>query len=493
MGFLFRGASALGLTLSMAVSTAFAQPEVLRLGDIVAVAVRQSPDLERAKIDVAAARAQLLQAEGISDARIGASGTARVIRPPANDPYGDQEQVHVEISAQKPLSTGGTIILQGVGDRTSFEKGGFQERDGVQVPAGITRNAANLAIGITQPLLRGAGSKAFEAPIRQAAAQRDAAALLREARARDLVVALAQSYWQVAVAWRQLEVRKASLKLAEQQLEYTEGAIRAEKVPRSETLAVQQAIATRRQDILAGEQEVYERSVALRQLGGLELGPDAIAVVTEPLPETIDAPAIDLAAVVSQAFARSAELAALAASRKAAEIAVTAADDATRSRLDVSVSVGPQVAGETLRDTVSSSPGYELDASLTYDRAIGNRAARGGQEVARAALLTAKVAERDAQAKLAVRATRAAQRARSALASIELGAQAISLAEQNVTAEQKRFDLGKSTNFEVLRRQDELEQARLRHASSIADYLAARADLDGLGGTILARYNIVMP
>jgi outer membrane protein TolC len=92
-----------------------------------------------------------------------------------------------------------------------------------------------------------------------------------------------------------------------------------------------------------------------------------------------------------------------------------------------------------------------------------------------------------------VRATRAVQRTRAASASVALGDQAIDLAEQNVAAEQKRFELGRSTNFEVLRRQDELEQARLRKASAVADYLAARADLDGLSGAILARYQIVMP
>jgi outer membrane protein TolC len=108
-------------------------------------------------------------------------------------------------------------------------------------------------------------------------------------------------------------------------------------------------------------------------------------------------------------------------------------------------------------------------------------------------VLSAKVAERDGRARLAVRATRAVQRARAALASIALGNQAIDLAEQNVAAEQKRFELGKTTNFEVLRRQDELEQARLRHASAVADYLAARVDLDGLSGAILTRYGIVMP
>ena len=54
----------------------------------------------------------------------------------------------------------------------------------------------------------------------------------------------------------------------------------AETVPGSELLAVQQAIATRQQDVIAGQQDLYERSLALRQLAGLEIGPDAIAVRT---------------------------------------------------------------------------------------------------------------------------------------------------------------------------------------------------------------------
>ena len=494
MGFMIRGAGALGLVLLVASRAAHAEPPV-KLADLVAVAVRQSPELERARIDVATAQAQLLQAEGIEDAHVAASGTANVIRPGDSDPYGDQETINAALSVTKPLSTGGSLGLQLLGQRTHSSGTSVRDENGMSVLSFAgQRDAANLALGLTQPLLRGAGSTAFEAPIRKAEAQRDAAALTREARARDLVVSLAQAYWQVAVAWRQLEVRKTSLKLAEQQLEYTEGAIRAEKISRSEALAVRAAIATRKQDVIAGEQDVYERSLALRQLGGLEIGPDALAVTTEVLPETIDAPALDVPAVVGQAFARSAELAAFAASRQAAEIAVAAADNAARSRLDVSVSAGPAIAGKTVADALSSSAtGYEIDASLSFDHAIGGRTERGGQAIAQAALYTAKVAEREARAKLAVRATRAAQRAEAARASIVLGSEAIGLAEQNVTAEQKRFELGKSTNFEVLRRQDELEQARLRHASAIADYLSARAELDGVTGTILARYNIVMP
>ena len=478
--------------------TACAQPAdlpELRLSDVVTIAVRQSPDLARARLDVAAARAQLLRAQGSEDIHIGAQGKVEIVSASRGDTSGDSETDTLALSASRALPTGGTLSLTATGERTKAA-GFIVDSVGMVNTKIVTRYATSLALGLVQPLLRGAGATAFEAPIRQAAQQRDAAQLTAEARARDVVVSLAQAYWQAAFAWRQLEIRKAALDLAQKQLAYTEGAIRAEKVPRSEALAVQAAIAIRRQDVIAGEQEIYERSLALRQLAGLDIGPDAIAVRTEPLPTKIDAtaPAVDTA--VRAAFTRSAEIAAAAATRRVAEIAAAAADNAARSRLDLDLSAGPIGAGDQPSSALSTTfrdPGYVVTASLTADHAIGRRTERGGQQAARAALLTAQVAERDTQARVAVRATRVVQRARAALASVDLASQAIDLAEQNVAAEQKRFELGKSTNNDVLRRQDELEQARLRQATAVADYLAARVELDGLSGDILARYGIVMP
>jgi outer membrane protein len=466
------------------------------LSDVVTVALRQSPDLARARIDVDAARAQLTRAEGSEDTHVGAQAQVNIFRAAPTDPTPDSELDTFGVSASRTLPTGGTLGVTLTGQRDTLAEITIDPNTGMPTPNVLSLYSAGLAIRFAQPLLRGAGSEAFEAPIHQAERQRDAAALTSEARARDLLVSLSQAYWQVAFAWRQLEVRRISLDLAHQQLTYTEGAIRAEKVPRSELLAVQQAIATRQQDVIAGEQELYERSLGLRQLAGLEIGPDAIAVKTEALPARIEPGALEVDPVVRDAFAHSAELAAAEATRRAAEIAAAAADNAARSRLDLEVSAGPLGVDTTAGGALSSAvhhPGLSITAGLIGDHAIEHRTERGGQAAARAAVLTARIAERDAQARLAVRATRAVQRARAAIASVALGDQAIDLAEQNVVAEQKRFELGKSTNFDVLRRQDELEQARLRKASAVADYLAARAELDGLSGAILARYHIVMP
>jgi len=498
MGFSLRGAAVLACFVSSG-ARAHAQPAELPLAEVIKVAVRQSPELERARIDLDAARAALLQAQGVEDVHVGATLIENRLHPPPTDRKTDDEDTQtLKLSARRTFSTGGTLSITAQAIHSNISQVFITTDDemmDVRERSEISQSNTSLGALLHQPLLRGAGAGAFEAPIRQAEQQRDAAALGREARARDLVVSLVQAYWQVAFAWRQLDVRKGSLELAEKQLEHTLGAIRAEKVSRSEALAVQAAIAIRKQDVIAGEQELYERSLALRQLGGLEIGPDALAVKTEALPASIKAGKLDVAAIVREAFAKSAELAAAEATRRAAEVGVAAADGAARPALDLEVSAEVRGAGNSIRRALSSNtddPGYLVSATLTFDHAIQRRTERGGQAAARATLLGARVGEREARARLAVRATRAVQRAQAALANIALGDEAISLAEQNVTAEQKRFELGKTTNFEVLRRQDELEQARLRHAAAIADYLAARADLDGLSGGILPRFGIVM-
>jgi hypothetical protein len=251
------------------------------------------------------------------------------------------------------------------------------------------------------------------------------------------------AYWQVAFAWRQLGIRKASLEATAARV--PEGAIRAEKVPRSELLAVQQAIATRKQDMIAGEQELYERSLALRQLAGIEIGPTAIAIRTEALPATIDAVDPEIDGVVRAAFAHSAELAALEQSRHAAEIAAAAADNAARSRLDLE----PLVARWCRRDPVprcerADLTGYTLVAGLTADHAIEqrNRARRSGGQRARCS----RPRSPSATLRPGCRARHAPSslRARAALASVALPG---GLAEQNVAAGQAALRGSAVDNF----------------------------------------------
>ena len=467
-----------------------APAEPIKLSDVVAVAVRQSPDLASARIDLAAAGAELQTLRGIEDFHLGASASyVRDTDQPTSVLVGNQRfsRITGSVSLNKLLATGTQVALT-TGTQFTSEAAAL----GGIVTEGY---ASNATLSVTQPLLRGRGAAQVEGAIRAARHQRDAASLRQTARARDTVVSITVAYWQVALAWRELDVRKHSLMLAQKQLDFTEGAIRSDKVPKSEALAVQEVLAIRQQDVLAAEQLVVDQSLSLRQLAGLEVGPDALELRTEELP-VVRPVTFDLAEVVAHTFDQSAELAALAASSRAAVADVEAAEGAARSRLDLALSAGAQSADMTFRESVNKAvalKGYSVAASLTFDHAIEGNAEHGGQAAAHAVLLRAQVDTRAARARLAAVSTQAVRRARAALATIALGDRTIGLAEQNVAAEQHRFELAKSTNFDVLRRQDELEQAQLRHAAAVVDYLSARARLEGLTGEILAHYGVVMP
>src|SRR5690349_8144775 len=121
MGFSIRGALVLACVVFVAARAA-ADPAAsteLPLAEVVKVAVRQSPELERARIDVEAARAALLQAEGIEDFHIGATVTTEIVHAPPTDTFtNDLNDQTVSVSASRALPTGGTVSLIGSTSRS---------------------------------------------------------------------------------------------------------------------------------------------------------------------------------------------------------------------------------------------------------------------------------------------------------------------------------------------------------------------------------------
>src|SRR5437762_6712701 len=120
MGFSIRGAVVLACVVSLVARAAAdpAEPPTLPLAEVVKVAVRQSPELERARIDVEAARAALLQAEGIEDVHLGATVTSDIVHVSAADNQtNDQNHQAASASVGRALPTGGTLSVTAGGNR----------------------------------------------------------------------------------------------------------------------------------------------------------------------------------------------------------------------------------------------------------------------------------------------------------------------------------------------------------------------------------------
>lgn len=476
----------------------------MTLRAVLDAVVQQNPELSRSRADVAAAEADVLAAMGIDDWTLSVTGgwvsnrSAFVEGQPFQTTATDSFSASAALS--RALSTGGTVRINVEGSYSDTtvavlgENPDTMRLERFDLDAGVV--SSSLIASITQPLLGGRGTRVARADQRRARVARDAAALKREIAALDTIRGVIRAYWELAYASQAVDIQRGSLELAREQLRITEAAVRSRVSAPSELLAVQHAIAVREQAVMLAEVEVSERSLALRRLAGLEIGPgeidieatDAIAGQPGRGPSTID-----LDAVIARARASNPRLALARTGADTAEIAVELAEDALRPRLDLAARVGPTgnatSPGDTLRQ-IGTLQGYTAGATLTYTGSLGQRTARGARNRAREGTQRARIDLAEAERELAVSVVQAVDLVRVARKRIEVSELAVQLAEQNLASERTLFGAGEARNFDILARQDELAQAQLSRERAIADYRQAVTDLEALTGDILPHHGI---
>lgn len=454
------------------------------LGEVLEVAIRQSPQLALAAIDVAVADAAVLAASGIDDWVLAAGLSFSSLR--VNREIGSSTTNSIDVTGglSRSLSSGGVISI---GAQSGFSNNPFS----------LTSDSSgswahSVTASISQPLLRGRGERIARAQLRQLDIQRDVARLRREAAAISILDDVIASYWELAFAIRDLEIRRSSLALAEERLRITRAGIDAGATAPTEALAVEQIIATREEEIVSAELGVLERSITLRRLVGLEVDADSLLLgTTAPLSVTPED--FDLGALLTEAFDASPELAALSKLEANATIAVEVTDNGLLPRLDATLRAGPSgvatSASDALVDMVSFK-GYRVSADLQFEHTLGNRAARGEHAQARAGVLQAKINSADARAQIATAMARAVAQARASGKRMELSRKAIELAEKNIDAEKARFGLGRATSFDIAQREEELKLAQLRFARATIDYLESVVQIDSVSGRLLGKYGV---
>ena len=454
----------------------------MRLSEVLAITARQEPSLLRATIDVRIAEAAVLEAAGIDDWVLQVSGGWRTQRV-LSGVNALQNAFELGADLSRSLSTGGTLTLHA---DTNISNNPFVNDSGFLYSHTVTA-------GLTQPLWSGFGEKYARSAQARAEIARSAAELDLERAALNAVRQVIAAYWELAYAWRDLEIRRASLALGEEQLRNTQARIAAGAVAPTEALAVEQSLASREESIVLAQVSITDRSLALRDLAGLEIGPGEVALWADA-PLDITPQQLDVNALLAQALAQSPTLQALKVRRQDLELAVALAKDDGDPALDLSLLVGPTGSGDSVGEAFEGLVRLReptVNARLTLRHELGQRGARGRLAAARGRLeqysidigLAETAIKRDLI--LAVGQAEAAQR-------IVLSERVIALAEKNIEAERARFELGRATNFDVLQRQDELEQAQLRRARAVYDYLQALTAIDAITGGLLARYGIAL-
>jgi outer membrane protein len=461
------------------------EARAITLPELLQISVRQAPALQSARLDIAIAEARIEQTWARNDWLIEAKLTGS---RSTSATLGKLTNIGVTGDISRLLPSGGTIALHA---DSTYSK----TTDSPFGPLGdSSRWVNNVDASISQPLLRGRGRALFEANEARATLARDVTVLAKRLAAIQAVQAVISAYWDLVLAEQGVAITQASLDLARERLRVTTIGAEGGKTPRSEIPAVLQIIATRQEDVLNGEFTVLDRSIALRRAAGMPIGAGELGLRVATDLATTDQP-LELGQLVERAFAASPELAELAKQETSATIDIAVTENGLLPQLDAALSLGPSGSGTTFgqswKDLVELNA-ISINGSLTFSQSLGQHDVRGRAREQRELRHKLAINAVDVRAQVAQTMTRAVAQLELARRRVTLSQQAIELANENIKIEADRFNLGKSTNFDVLNRQEDLRQAELRKTQALIDWHKAESVIHALTGDILPMYGITL-
>lgn len=376
------------------------------------------------------------------------------------------------------------------------------------------------SIGATlrQPLLRGLWIDPAREAIRVAAAQRGGSAARLKRIVSDVLTQVDAAYWNLVDARRNVVSIASSVELAGKQLSETKSRVEAGVLGETD-IAQPTAEQERRRGLLAvARQRVTETQNELKRLIlGDSSDPEwpRELVPTDEPEATIETPALSDALVA--ALERRPEIAEAQALHQVSEIAVEARKADVLPRLDLvgaysrrglagsinpnaenfnggPVTVPTQLLGGTGRSwgTIGENQFPDASIGVSFTLPITNRTARANLAIARSQLTQAALGITATQQQVEAEVRNAASGVETQRQRIEAARAARSAAETQLYAEQERFNVGLSTNFLVLTRQNDLTQARVTETDALTDYRKAATELARATGTLLERRQVTL-
>jgi outer membrane protein TolC len=346
----------------------------------------------------------------------------------------------------------------------------------------------------TQPLLRDFGRKATERNIRVARTNQAISRETFESQVIATVQLVEDAYWTLVEAIEQFRVAEESLRLAKQLHEQNRIRVDVGTLAPLELIQSEAGVAGRDEQIIRARGAIGDAEDRLRQLLNLQgddLWSATIVPETDAEMEPIE---LDLETAIATALARRPDLRSKRISQGDLEQDVDYFRNQQLPRLDLGVTYGfnGQGGDATERDFLTGvilrqNPGEFDDAweqigsrdfegwniSMVAAFPIQNRSAKSQVALAEVNLERgdAELADQELGVITAVR--RLARFVDTAAQARESARVSRRLEQENLEAEQKRYENGMSTSFQVLQIQEDLTEARQREVNAITGYRKA--------------------
>ena len=357
--------------------------------------------------------------------------------------------------------------------------------------------SAQLSLSLNQPLLRNFGPRPTTWLIRIARNTRDSAYQTFVRSVQSTVNAVEQSYWDLVYALQNLEVKKESLRIAQDLNRITKIKIDVGSLAPIEITQTEVGIATAEQDIITAEGLIGDAQDRLKR----QLSVDTAQMKADPTKWSMPIiPTDQVRGEEVQIHVEEGTRSAIARRPEVLSAAYVVESDRIRydyyanqmlPSLNLTGSYGnPGIGGTTHDDTgaiistgdfgdalrqVTDRKFKNWSVGLNFSFPILNRAARGAYGAAKYTMESDRAILTTTEQNVIVEVRSAARAIDTARRSIVAAQKGRELAEKNLDAVKKKYDNGMSTSFEVTQIQRDLSVARTTELQALAIYRKALA------------------
>jgi outer membrane protein TolC len=362
-----------------------------------------------------------------------------------------------------------------------------------------------LFANLTQPLLRNFGTQITKTPLMIAEKNRMASDYRLQQQVADVALEVEQSYWNLVFARGELDVVKRALSTAQTLYENNKKQVEVGTMAPLEVVTAEAEVALREEQIIRNETLIKNTEDLLRfQIYGRAATTQTIIPTDKPVVASFDTGEED---AIQTALAGNPDLKALQADLESSQLNTRLAQNQLKPQLDLRASLGGiGLGGDALvfggddpfnPIVIGTIPGGYTDSlsnvfnnrtfaiGVLFGLPIGNGAAKA--DYARADLLQKQSnSNLDRFRQALIQSVRAVvHNLQDNLKRLAAARASMTLQEKKLDAEQKKLDVGLSTNFVVLQFTQDLAQSQSDVLSAMVEYNKNKAQLKRFYGEIV--------
>jgi outer membrane protein TolC len=372
-----------------------------------------------------------------------------------------------------------------------------------------TRNpsySSSFSLNLSQPLLQGRRIDNQRNQLRTQEIQREITDVQLSNQMDNLSNQVRVGYWNLRSQIEQIEIQRRSLAQAEQLLANNRIRVELGTMVEMELAQAEVQVANAQQALLNAEIQWRQQELAFKRLlaGGADDPVFGQTINPVDLPAQAQAePDVDIEAAIERALLRRPDLRTQVRQREIAEMNLEVTRDGTRPNMNLNASYSLQGVGGNrfdrtglggepqlieeggYLDGLQSILGFDtptFNVSVNFSYPLGMRSARANLERARLQLRQSEIALQSQQLQIETEVTNAGMAVTNTFLQLQAATRSREAAERSVEAELTRFQVGASTNFQVVNAQDNLTSARLSELRAIINHINALAEFERVQG-----------